>query len=205
MGSTIQDWLDGPSDLKEATVEDVPVPGKSVKVRALPAKFSAQVSGQMKVTTERGEQVATVDVPKMELLQFLHGVDRPAVRRGAGAGDPGALRPGVPEGDRRTSTTSAASTRRRSRRRRRPFRLRNDTLMGRQRPWRFQLPAGVADLYFLCELALELGMTLEELGDRESNYNVCVHVAVFFAERARVREIQRVQQEHEQEATRGRM
>ena len=77
MGSTIQDWLDGPSDLKEATVEDVPVPGKSVKVRALPAKFSAQVSGQMKVTTERGEQVATVDVPKMELLQFLHGVVEP--------------------------------------------------------------------------------------------------------------------------------
>ena len=82
MGSTIQDWLEGPSDLKEATVDDVPQPGMSVKVRALPAKFSAQVSGQMKVTTERGEQVATVDVPKMELLQFLHGVVDPQFDEG---------------------------------------------------------------------------------------------------------------------------
>ena len=75
--STVQDWLDGPSDLKEAVVKDVPVPGKDVKVRELPAKFSAEVSGQMKVTTERGEQVATVDVPKMERLQFVHGVVDP--------------------------------------------------------------------------------------------------------------------------------
>ena len=48
-------------------------------------------------------------------------------------------------------------------------------------------------------------MTLEELGNRESNYNVCVLWPCFFAERARVKEVQRVQQEHEQEATRGRL
>ena len=75
--STMQDWLEGPSDLQEATVEDVPVPGKSVRVRGLPAKYSAEVSGQMKVTTEKGEQVATVDVAAMERLQFAYGVIEP--------------------------------------------------------------------------------------------------------------------------------
>ena len=48
-------------------------------------------------------------------------------------------------------------------------------------------------------------MTLDELGTRETNYNVCVTWPLFFAERARVREIQRIEQEHQQEAARGRM
>ena len=48
-------------------------------------------------------------------------------------------------------------------------------------------------------------MTVEELGARESNYNVCVTWPLFFAERQRVREIQQIQQQHEREASRGRM
>lgn len=63
--------------------------------------------------------------------------------------------------------------------------------MGRQRPWRFALPPEIADPYFMCELALELGMSLQDLGRRESNWNVCVTWPAFFAERARMNEIER--------------
>ena len=77
--------------------------------------------------------------------------------------------------------------------------------MGRQRPWKFTLPLGIADPYFMCELALELGMPLVELGRRESNYNVCVTWPAFFAERGRVREIQQEKQEHEASVRRRRL
>lgn len=72
--------------------------------------------------------------------------------------------------------------------------------MGRQRPWRFQLPLSVADPYFMCELALELGVTLDDLGRRESNYNVCVVWPVFFEERAR---LQAIEAEKEKKKRRG--
>lgn len=70
-------WLEGPGDLQEADVEDVPVLGESVRVRALSARWSAAVQGQLKLVTEGREQIAKIDVPAMEALQFLHGVIDP--------------------------------------------------------------------------------------------------------------------------------
>lgn len=76
--STKDAWLNGPGDLREADVTDVPVPGQSVRVRGLPAKYSAEIQGQLKLVTEGREQVAKIDVPTMERLQFVHGVIDPA-------------------------------------------------------------------------------------------------------------------------------
>jgi hypothetical protein len=70
-------WLTGPGDLKEADVEDVPVVGQSVRVRGLSARYSAEVQGQLKLVTEGREQIAKIDVPTMEMLQFVHGVIDP--------------------------------------------------------------------------------------------------------------------------------
>lgn len=75
--STKDAWLSGPGDLREAEVEDVPVPGQSVLVRGLPAAYSAEVQGQLKLVQEGREQIAKIDVPSMELLQFVHGVVEP--------------------------------------------------------------------------------------------------------------------------------
>jgi hypothetical protein len=77
MRSTKDAWLSGPGDLREDDVEDVPVPGESVRVRALSAKYSAHVQGQLKLVTEGTTQVAKIDVAEMELLQFVHGVIDP--------------------------------------------------------------------------------------------------------------------------------
>jgi hypothetical protein len=79
--SSKDSWLGGPGDLAEAEVEDVPVTGESVKVRALSAKYSAEVQGQLKLVTEGREQIAKIDVPTMELLQFQHGVIEPQFSR----------------------------------------------------------------------------------------------------------------------------
>jgi hypothetical protein len=46
----------------------------------------------------------------------------------------------------------------------------------------------------MCELALEMGMSLQDLGRRESNYNVCVTWPAFFAERARLNQIEEEKQ-----------
>jgi hypothetical protein len=75
--SSKESWLQGPGDLKEADVDDVPVPGMSVRVRALSARYSAEVQGQLKLVQEGREQIAKIDVPSMELLQFQHGVIDP--------------------------------------------------------------------------------------------------------------------------------
>lgn len=72
--------------------------------------------------------------------------------------------------------------------------------MGRQRPWRFSLPLSIADPYFMCELALELGVTLADLGRRESNYNVCITWPAFFAERSRLQAIEAEKQERQRGA-----
>ena len=78
--STKSAWLDGPSDLAEAVVEDVPVKGQSVKVRGLPAAFSneAQSKALKMVTGARGEQSASVDVAVMAVIQFQHGCVDPS-------------------------------------------------------------------------------------------------------------------------------
>lgn len=75
--STKQAWLDASGDLREADVEDVPVKGQKVRVRALPARYSAAVQSQLKIETQGREQVARVDVAEMEILQFAHGVINP--------------------------------------------------------------------------------------------------------------------------------
>lgn len=73
--STKDSWLQGPGDLKEADVEDVPVKGESVRVRGLPAAYSNQASSEALELTEgaRGKQVATVNTGRLEVLQFTHG------------------------------------------------------------------------------------------------------------------------------------
>jgi len=76
--STKEAWLTGDGDLREADVEDVPVPGQTVRVRALSAKYSAEVQGQMKLVSDGRDQVAKIDVAGMELLQFQHGVVEPS-------------------------------------------------------------------------------------------------------------------------------
>lgn len=75
--STKESWLQGPGDLKEDDVHDVPVDGQSVRVRGLPAKYSAEIQSQLKIEQQGREQVARIDVASMERLQFVHGVVEP--------------------------------------------------------------------------------------------------------------------------------
>lgn len=76
--ATKEDWLEGAGDLKEAVVEDVPVKGKSIKVRALGAKFSNEAQTQATETRTDGVQAfVTVNKAKLEILQFTHGVIEP--------------------------------------------------------------------------------------------------------------------------------
>jgi hypothetical protein len=72
-------WLNGPSDLAEADVHDVPVKGQSVRVRGLPAAYSNQATSEALelITGPRGEQTAHVNTEKLEVLQFAHGVIDP--------------------------------------------------------------------------------------------------------------------------------
>ncbi len=77
--STKEQWLQGPGDLKEDEVDDVPAPGMTVRVRALSARYSSEIQGQLKIVNEGREQIAKIDVPKMELLQVVHGCIAPVV------------------------------------------------------------------------------------------------------------------------------
>lgn len=77
MSRSKESWLTGPGDLAEADVEDVPVSGESVRVRALSARYSAEVQSQVKMVNEGVSQVAKIDVATMEVLQFVHGVIDP--------------------------------------------------------------------------------------------------------------------------------
>jgi hypothetical protein len=82
--STKDSWLQGPGDLKEADVEDVPVPGETVRVRGLPAAYSNQAQSEaLELKTDRhGEQLATVNTARLEVLQFTHGVVDPVFNEG---------------------------------------------------------------------------------------------------------------------------
>lgn len=62
-----------------------------------------------------------------------------------------------------------------------------------------QLPAGAVDPIFACELALELGMPVGELGQRMSAHELTVTWPLFFAWRAKERE-----QQQEKDRERGR-
>ncbi len=50
------------------------------------------------------------------------------------------------------------------------------------------LPLGVVDPLFLAELALEMKMPVGELGDRMSNYELCVFWPAFFNHRHEMNE-----------------
>lgn len=50
--------------------------------------------------------------------------------------------------------------------------------------WAMELPLGVTDPMFTCELALQMGMPVEELGRRMSNYELNVIWPAYFAARA---------------------
>lgn len=51
-----------------------------------------------------------------------------------------------------------------------------------------ELPQNLADPLFMCELALELKMPVGELGQRMSNYELCVTWPLFFEYRRRAAE-----------------
>ena len=53
-----------------------------------------------------------------------------------------------------------------------------------------ELPLGVADPIFICELALELGKSVREVGESMSAYELCVIWPEFFATRARMRQVE---------------
>lgn len=74
--------------------------------------------------------------------------------------------------------------------------------MGLQRPWRWNLPLSVADPYLMGELAMDLHMTLSDLGVRASNWEVCVFWPAWREERARLERIQLKRQEQQQRGAR---
>ena len=177
-GSVYQEdaWLKGPGDLREADVEDVPVKGQTVRVRGLPAAYSNQAPSEALElnTSHQGEQLATVNTARLEVLQFAHGCVDPTFTGGRGRARSRRSSARRSRKSSRRSTSSSGSIRRRSRPRRPRFRLGNEVRMGRQRPLRISLPLGVADPWFMCELALEMNMPVGELGQRMSNYELCV-------------------------------
>lgn len=77
--STKNDWLEGPTDLEERDVEDVPVKGKSVRVRALPAKAAneAQTKATEVKATPDGGAMVTVNKARMEVIQLAAGAVDP--------------------------------------------------------------------------------------------------------------------------------
>lgn len=76
--STKSSWLEGPGDLREADVEDVPVKGESVRVRGLPAAYSNQAQSEaLEMKTIGQTQIASVNTARLEVLQFAHGVIEP--------------------------------------------------------------------------------------------------------------------------------
>lgn len=72
-------WLTGPADLKEAVVEDVPVPGQNVLVRGLAAAFSREAASEAMEYRDLGsaQQTGHVNTAKMDVLRFAHGVIEP--------------------------------------------------------------------------------------------------------------------------------
>ncbi len=76
--ATKEDWLEGPVDLKEEVLEDIPKKGKSVKVRGLSAGFSSQAQTEATETRTDGAQAwVTVNKAKLEALELFHGLVEP--------------------------------------------------------------------------------------------------------------------------------
>jgi hypothetical protein len=75
-------WLEGPGDLAEAEVTDVPVEGETILVRGLPAAYSNQASSEaLEMKTIGRDQIATVNTAKLEVIQFAHGCVDPEFTR----------------------------------------------------------------------------------------------------------------------------
>jgi hypothetical protein len=72
------------------------------------------------------------------------------------------------------------------------------------RTWVMELPPVVVDPLFLCELALELGMPVGEIGARMSAHELCVVWPAFFAYRRRQAEREAEAREQRQRAFGGR-
>jgi hypothetical protein len=75
--STVESWLEGPGDLREQVVEDVPAKGQSVTIRTLPASFSAKLLARMKVGQEGRQEVGELSADQVQILQFKEGVVDP--------------------------------------------------------------------------------------------------------------------------------
>lgn len=70
-------WMTG-GDLKEKVVEDVPEPGQSVRVRALPAFYSNQaIYEALEMHQDRGGQTSRVNLARLAVLRFAYGVIDP--------------------------------------------------------------------------------------------------------------------------------
>jgi hypothetical protein len=67
------------------------------------------------------------------------------------------------------------------------------------RTWKLQLPLGVADPIFMCELAEHLHMPVGELGERMSNHELNVIWPAYFAHKKR-----KADEEARKERERGR-
>lgn len=82
MGERKKDaWMTG-GDLKERVVEDVPVPGQSVRVRALPAYYSNEaIYNALELTQDGREQTTRVNLAKLAVLRFQYGVVDPVFTR----------------------------------------------------------------------------------------------------------------------------
>ena len=78
--STKEAWLTGPADLKEADVDDVPVTGESPSGSGAsrPPTPTRRPSEALELkNTPNGDQIATVNQSRLEILQFTHGVVDP--------------------------------------------------------------------------------------------------------------------------------
>ena len=72
--STKSAWLEGPGDLEEADVEDVPAEGQSIRVRGLPAAFSRDAISDAIEQRQVGDtQFNSINSRKLGVLQFAHG------------------------------------------------------------------------------------------------------------------------------------
>jgi hypothetical protein len=67
-------WLEGPGDLTEAEVQDVPVKGESILVRGLPAAYSNRAQSEALELKQMGrDTITTINTDRLEVLQFAHG------------------------------------------------------------------------------------------------------------------------------------
>ncbi len=77
--STKEAWLaEDATDLEEKVLEDVPVKGQSVKIRALSATAgNASTTEAISTTEVRGETKMKVDNVKLDIIRFSQGVIEP--------------------------------------------------------------------------------------------------------------------------------